>query len=149
MAHSFIFSKNKTTERTIGVLDSLLHVFMYFFNDSIKSTQMDEAERSIYEHYQLELSRPSTSSVDLMLQEVYDDPVLKSWYVSVLSRVNMTIELFGGNIDHDYLNSLNIGITYGSPVSVAMVKTLINDIEWLLNIEGKSPSGEFKWFEES
>lgn len=149
MAHSFIFVKNAKTDKTIAVTDSLLHVFMYFFNESINMSELSEEEIEIRNHYAYEMDAINTSFIDLKLQEVYDNNRLLLWYFIVLLKLNSLFNSFGGVIDHNTINELpNFKKKFVRPLDTNKLKNLVNDIFWLLNKENTIPSEDFKWFEE-
>ena len=152
MAHSFIYAENnRNTERSVKVLDSVLRIFMIFFNDiSKQDTTANDIESKICKHYHVELLEYHTSFMDVMLQKVYDNPGLKSWYLSILLLMESRLDDLNEYIDNNYLNQLTqsqgLDDNYPQPVKVFFVKNLINDIYWVL-LERDTPSGYYKWFE--
>jgi len=148
MAHSFIYTVNSNTDRSVTIPDSALYIYMYFFNEVSQSyLKHNSRENEIFEQYEVEILEVHTSYMDAMLQEVYDDPELKSWYLSMLSLVDDRFDSFGEYIDHNYLNQIQKADKYTRPIEVSLFKDLITDIYWVLR-ERESPSGRFKWFEE-
>ncbi|HEY9001772.1 MAG TPA: hypothetical protein VIM89_10500 [Mucilaginibacter sp.] len=154
MAHSFIYVKNnRNTERTVGVWDSVLRTFMIFFNDiSKRNATPNGIETEICGHYHMELLEWHTSFMEAMLQEVYDDSELKSWYLSILLLMESKLDDLNEYIDNNYLNQLiqsqGLDDNYPQPVKVFFIKTLIYDIYWVL-AERETPSNYYKWFEDN
>jgi hypothetical protein len=150
MAHSYLSVKNSSTERTVSVTDSILRVFMYFFNESVDENHLVDNQLEICRHYNLELAQVNTSFIDLKLQAIHENSTLVAWYTSVLARLAVSLESYNGLIDNNYLNELSklkkADIRYTRPIEVSRLKNLINDIHWLL-CKTEKPSGDFKWFE--
>jgi hypothetical protein len=74
----------------------------------------------------------------------------------MLSQLELRIDEFGDYIDNYYLNQIPVlfigyvpGFVYREPVPASTLNDLINDIYWVLNEGGRTPSGQYKWFEEN
>lgn len=148
MAHTFLSVRNYASERTLAVTDSLLHLFIYFFNEKIIKDELEEMQLEIYNHYYIELLQMNNSFIDLKLQEIFNSNNLRTWYLSNLSHLTSSIEFFGDFLDNNELNKIDrLKKEYARPIKVIKLKNLINDINWLLCKENISPSAEFKWFE--
>ena len=149
MAHSYIYTKNSKTERTIAVTDSLLHVFMCFFNESINKAELSKEQTEICNHYVYELDAMNTSFIDLKLQEIYDNDQLLNWYSSTLLKLKSIIDPYGKAIDHGIINELpKLKKKFVRPLDTNRLKNLVNDIFWILNKENAIPSEDFNWFED-
>ena len=148
MAHSFISVNISNTERTICVTDSILHLFMYFFNSEIRGHELSQKEQVIYDHYELEIIEVHTSYIDLKLDEVSSSMELKKWYSSILDKLSFFIRSFGESIEESYLNGLSgLNKKFNKPIAVKKMSNLINDLLWLLSEENRCPSEEYKWME--
>jgi hypothetical protein len=157
MAHSYIYAKksNSSTERRVAIPYGALHLFMYFFNEVVRS-EVGLNNSEICEHYRIELLEVHTSYIDALLQEISENKPLCNWYLLMLSKLELRIEKFGEFIDNEYLNQipeLLVGYTssvvFLNPIPVSTLNNLINDIYWVLNEGERTPSGQYKWFEEN
>jgi hypothetical protein len=158
MAHSYIYAEiGSGIERRVAVPDGALDLFMYFFNEVAESQiQPNSQEGEICEHYKIELLEKHSSFKEALLQEISQDEYLKDWYLSMLFLLESRIDSFGNCMDNQYLNQipeLLIGYVPGTifrePVPTSILKNLINDIYWVLNEGERTPSGQYKWFEEN
>ena len=152
MAHSFIHAKNQNTERSVALPDSLLRIFIYFFNVVLKQQgSLSARENKIYKHYIIELIEVHTSYMDLLLEEISNNRQLKRWYLSILSQLELKLGDFDGYINHEYLNQvpeLLIGYppnteVFTKPIPVLTLKNLINDICWVLNEDDRHKTRAF------
>ena len=149
MAHSYISVNNLDTERTICATDSLLNVFMYFFMQKALDSELDHDGKKIYEHYELELKELHISFIDLKLEEIYKNVKLKIWYSEVLNNLNVFVGSLGEQIDNNLLNGLpELNKKYSKPIPTKKIKSLINDLKWLLCMENVFPSEEYNYWEE-
>ena len=155
MAHSFIYAKiDPTTERSVMIPEGLLHLFMYFFCEiSKEGIGANGVESEIYNHYQIGI-REYYGYREIMLEKIADNPLLRSWYLPLLYKLELLIGDFGGYIDNRYLNSIPEliadyqpnEIVYTQPVPVQRIIDLINAIRWVLNEGEEKPPEYFKWF---
>jgi hypothetical protein len=158
MAHSFVFAENQNTKRIVGFPDSLLRIFIYFFNSVLEEHEsINSIQNEIYKHYRIELLEVHISDMDLLLGKVSGNKQLKSWYLSTLSRLELKLNEFGADINPEYLNQvpeLLIGypadsIVFNLPIPVLRLMNIINDIYWVLDEGEYMPSGQYIWFEEN
>ncbi|HZX59093.1 MAG TPA: hypothetical protein VFE54_10215, partial [Mucilaginibacter sp.] len=107
MAHSFIHAKiDSNTERSVKIPDGLLQLFMYFFCEvSKQSIKPNSVESKIYDHYEIGV-REYYGYRELMLEEISVNPLLRSWYLPLLNKVELLLKDFGGFIDNQYLNGI-------------------------------------------
>jgi len=155
MAHSFIYAKiDSNTERSVKIHEGLLQLFMYFFCEvSKQDIRPNSIESKIYDHYQIGV-REYYGYREIMLEEISANPLLRSWYLPLLYKVELLLRDFGGYIDNEYLNSIPELLTdyqpneivYTQPVSVQPVIDLINAIRWVLNEDEIGPPECFRWF---
>lgn len=128
--------------------DSILHVFMYFFNDEANKLNISPKKRIIIDHYELELNELNTSFIDLKLNDVYSEIELKKWYLLILEKINISISSFGTLIAADYLNNVKgLKKQFNKPIPVVKINNLIKDLTWILNEDINTPSEEYKWYE--
>lgn len=148
MAHSYIYVKEGIMERSVGVPDSILRIFMLQFNQVVESkNHLTQNEKRIYNHYNLELIERHTSCIDLKLQEIGNDAKLKNWFLSLIPEIGTFLEA-SNFIDIGYLNRYpNRENEFDEPVSVLWIRSLINDILWVLGDGNKRPSQQYKYFE--
>jgi hypothetical protein len=150
MAHSYLSVKKENTERILVVTDSILNLFMYFFDESVNKNELDVNQLEIYNHYVYELNQMNTSFIDLKLEEIFQDNKLCIWYIAVLSNLESSMEVYDDFIDNNYLNKITkLKKQYSRPIEVNKFRRLINDIGWLLYKDNRLPSNEFRWFEDS
>ena len=157
MAHSYIYTKNNETDRSVAIPDGALNLFIYFFNEIAKSKVAPNSNESkICEHYTIELLEVHTSYIDIQLQEISEDKYLKDWYLLMLAQLTLRIQEFGEYIENQYLNQIpelliehTQSVVFTRPVEVSVLNNLINDIYWVLNAGEHNPSGRYKWFEKN
>ncbi len=157
MGHSYIYAKiSSSTERNVGVPDGDLDLFMYFFNEVAEpKVKPNSDESKICQHYKIELLEKHSSYKEALLQDVSEDKSLRDWYLLMLSQLKSRIDEFGEYIDNQYLNQipeLFIGYLpweFRKPFPVSILNDLINDIYWVLNEGERTPSGQYRWFEEN
>jgi hypothetical protein len=158
MAHSYIYAEiSSSAERRAAIPDGALNLFMYFFNNVAEpQVEPNSKQNYICDHYKIEILEVHTTYIDALLQEISEDKGLKDWYLLMLSQLELRIDKFGEYIDSQYLNQIPEllighaqGVVFTEPIPTSILTNLINDIYWVLNERERTPSGQYKWFEEN
>ena len=109
--HSYISNtieiENEKIERDLCVTDSMLELFMHFFNRVAKEqTKLTNEIEEITKHYDVEMTGVHGSFIDLKIEEVCKDKLVLEKYLDILNKMNSLLkDEFGEVIDAEYLNN--------------------------------------------
>ncbi|AFM06192.1 hypothetical protein Fleli_3888 [Bernardetia litoralis DSM 6794] len=149
--HSYISNEIEIEkiERDLRVTDSMLELFMHFFNRVAKEqTKLTNEIEEITKHYDVEMTGVSRSFIDLKIEEIYKDKLMLNEYLAILNETSHLLNYeFGEFVHPDYLNNTENYYKEGNNISVKRIISLINDLFWLMNIENYKVSNDFKWYE--
>ena len=152
--HSYISNtieiENEKIERDLCVTDSMLELFMHFFNRvANEQNQLVDEIEEITKHYDIEMTGVHGSFIDLKIEEISKDKLILNEYLAILNEMSRLLNYEFGEFMHpDYLNNAEYYRRKGNNVSVKKIISLINDLFWLMNIPDYKLLNDFKWYEE-
>mgnify|MGYP003576991186 CR=1 FL=1 len=118
-----------------------------FLEATALADALDRDQQEICVHYEAELHKRNSSFVDLMLEKVNQNAILKKWYILMLLAIQSNFLANHVSLDNNCLNGLEkLKVKFKRPISVRLLNSLINDILWVLDKEGIIPSKEFPFY---
>lgn len=152
--HSYISNtieiKNEKIERYLCVTDSMLELFMHFFDRvANEQHQLTNELEEITKHYDIEMTGVHGSFIDLKVEEIYNNKIAFEQYLNILNKIEVVLkEEFREFVNADYLNNAKNYRREGNNISAKKVILFLNDLRWLMNIKGIIASNNWKWYEE-